>query len=100
MLMNIYRIVQEALQNIQKHANADESTVYFKKNGEKLKIIITDDGSGMDQTLLDQINSGLFEGVENMHFGLRNIFERTKLLGGKVTYYSGEGVGTRLTVEI
>ena len=100
MLMNIYRIIQEALQNIQKHANADESTVFFKKNGEKLKIIITDNGCGMDQTLLDQINSGLFEGIENMHFGLRNIFERTKLLGGKVTYYSGDGVGTRLTVEI
>lgn len=110
-LMNIYRIVQESLQNIQKHAKADEATVFFKRvveppenafrsQHQKLKIIITDDGCGMNQTLLNQINSGFFENVENMHFGLRNIFERTKLLGGKVTYFSEEGFGTRLTVEI
>ena len=54
----------------------------------------------MSEELLNQINSGLFEGVENMHFGLRNIFERTKFLGGKVMYFSEEDSGTRLSVEI
>lgn len=101
-LMSLYRIVQEALQNIQKHANASEVTVFFKKvEPDSLKLIITDDGCGMDEDLVAQINAGSFEGVEAMHFGLRNIFERAKLLGGKVTYYSmGEGCGTRLSVEI
>lgn len=99
-LMHIYRIVQEAMQNIRKHSKATEATVFFKKNDSSLKIIITDDGCGISENLLSQINSGFFENVENLHFGLRNIFERTKLLGGKVTYFSGEDSGTRLTLEI
>lgn len=108
-LMNLYRIVQEALQNIQKHAQAGEATVFFKggpANGSKsgrpasLKVIITDDGCGMDAGLVARLNDATFEHVENLHFGLRNIFERAKLLDGKVTYFSEEGCGTRLTVEI
>lgn len=99
-LMNIYRIVQEALQNIQKHAKASETTVFFKEKDGILKIIITDDGCGISETLLNQINSGFFENVESMHFGLRNIFERVKFLGGKLAFFSEEGCGTRITVEI
>ncbi len=113
-LMNLYRIVQEALQNIQKHAKAGEATVFFKgcpandskRNGSKgggpasLKVIITDDGCGMDAGLVARLNDATFEHVENLHFGLRNIFERAKLLGGKVTYFSEEGCGTRLTLEV
>ena len=110
-LMNLYRIVQEALQNIQKHAQAGEATVFFKsRSGVKsgranngpgsLKVIITDDGCGMDAGLVSRLNEASFEHVETLHFGLRNIFERAKLLGGRVTYSSEEGCGTRLTVEI
>ena len=115
-LMNLYRIVQEALQNIQKHAQAGEATVFFKggpandskRNGSKsggpgsgaLKVIITDDGCGMDAGLVSRLNEASFEHVETLHFGLRNIFERAKLLGGKVTYSTEEGCGTRLTVEV
>ena len=99
-LMNIYRIVQEALQNIQKHAKASETTVFFKEKDGILKIIITDDGCGISESLLNQINSGFFENVESMHFGLRNIFERVKFLGGKLAFFSEEGCGTRITVEI
>ncbi|MBR0030955.1 MAG: hypothetical protein IJP61_01495 [Treponema sp.] len=99
-LMNIYRIVQEALQNIQKHAQASEATVFFKKNEPKsLKIIITDDGCGMSESLISQINDD-GGNIEPMHFGLRNIFERAKLIGGSVTYFSEEGFGTWITVEI
>ena len=102
-LMNIYRVVQEALQNIQKHANAKEATVFFKAevNGEKsLKIIITDDGVGMDPSIAEQINSGVFETAQNMRFGLRNIYERVKFLGGTVACYSSEVAGTRIVAEI
>ena len=99
-LMHLYRIVQEAMQNIQKHANAGELTVFFKKNGDHLKVIITDDGEGMDPALAKRINSETFGAVANMHFGLRNIVERTKLLGGKVAFSSEEGCGTMITVEV
>ena len=94
-LMNIYRIVQEAFQNIKKHAQASEVTVLFKPS----KIIITDDGRGMDTSLVNQINSGIFTNTENLHFGVRNIFERVQLLGGTVTYRSEPDCGTQITVE-
>ncbi|MBO4440059.1 MAG: hypothetical protein J5798_11995 [Spirochaetaceae bacterium] len=63
-LMNIYRIVQEAFQNIKKHACASEVTVLFKKDLQAqgaLKIIITDDGKGMSTEIVDQINTGLIK---------------------------------------
>ncbi len=101
-LMNIYRIVQEAFQNIKKHAGAGEVTVLFKGDlpDRKLKIIITDDGCGMSEDMVAQINSGIYEKTENFHFGVRNIVERVQLLGGKVTYRSEPDCGTQITVEI
>ncbi|MBO7639290.1 MAG: hypothetical protein J6S91_09975 [Treponema sp.] len=100
-LLNIYRIIQEGLQNIQKHARASETTVLFRKGeNDGLKIIVTDDGCGMDEKLLNQINSGFFENVEDMHFGLRNIFECVKFLKGSVAYFSEENAGTRIVLEI
>ena len=95
-LMNIYRIIQEAFQNIKKHAGASEVTVLFKPS----KIIITDDGCGMNEELVSQINSGIFKNTENSHFGVRNIFERVQLLGGTVTYRSEPDCGTQITVTI
>ncbi|MBO4759254.1 MAG: hypothetical protein J5505_04260 [Spirochaetaceae bacterium] len=107
-LMNIYRIVQEAFQNIKKHAAANEVTVLFKKEiaadaakkRSVLKIIITDDGQGMNAELVSQINSGVFENTENFHFGVRNIVERVQLLGGTVSYRSEEDCGTQITIVL
>ena len=99
-LMNIYRIVQEAFQNIKKHAEASEVTVLFKAEPPHLKIIITDDGKGMSTDLVEQINSGIFENTKNFHFGVRNIVERVQLLGGTVTYRSEPGFGTQITAVL
>ena len=112
-LMNIYRIVQEAFQNIQKHAGANEVTVLFKKialetqNGIPkknvsigLKIIISDDGRGMSREVVEQINNGIFTNIKDFHFGIRNIVERVQLLGGEVTYRSEPDCGTQITVVL
>ncbi len=112
-LMNIYRIVQEAFQNIQKHAGAKEVTVLFKKfspenlNGSSkqklsvgLKIIISDDGRGMSGEMVDQINNGIFTNIKNFHFGIRNIVERAQLLGGTVVYRSEPDCGTQVTIIV
>ena len=98
-LMNIYRIVQEAFQNIKKHAGANEVTVLFKQD-ETLKIFITDDGCGMEEQLVNQINNGIFDNSKNFHFGIRNIIERVQLLGGSVIYRSELDCGTQITKEI
>lgn len=129
-LLNVYRIVQEALQNIKNHAGASEVTVFFKRNPlaaesveparQKaslkkafssramaaknprgcLKIIISDDGCGMDGELVKEINCAIFEKSKESHFGVRNICERAKLLNGKVTFSSAPDFGTQITVEV
>jgi len=126
-LLNVYRIVQEALQNIKNHAGASEVTVFFKRNplaaeparqkaalkkafsqramdaknpGSHFKIIISDDGCGMDGELVKEINSAVFEKSKESHFGVRNICERARLLNGKVTFSSAPDFGTQITVEV
>ena len=129
-LLNVYRIVQEALQNIKNHAGANEVTVFFKRSapaagpaenaGQKaalkkafparamaaknpqshFKIIISDDGCGMDGELVKEINCAVFEKSKESHFGVRNICERARLLNGKVTFSSAPDFGTQITVEV
>lgn len=106
---NIYRIIQESLQNILKHAEASEITVLIKNdssvNGEgksipHLKIIISDDGKGINHALLSQINNKKISIVSKNHFGIRNIKERTNLLGGTVHFKSIEGMGTEIFIKL
>ncbi|MBQ4235997.1 MAG: hypothetical protein II716_04080 [Treponema sp.] len=117
-LMSIYRIIQEAFQNIEKHAKASEVTVLFRmikhsspdsvaqkkqdqpKIERRLKIIISDDGVGMDKETVEKINRGIFTNIKNFHFGIRNIVERAQLLGGTVIFNSEPDCGTQITVEV
>ena len=117
-LMSIYRIIQEAFQNIEKHAKASEVTVLFRmikhsspdsvaqkkqdqpKIERRLKIIISDDGVGMDKETVEKINRGIFTNIKDFHFGIRNIVERTQLLGGTVIFNSEPDCGTQITVEV
>ena len=62
--------------------------------------MITDDGCGMNEQLVSQINNGLFDNSKTFHFGVRNIVERVQLLGGTVIYRSEPDYGTQITVEI
>jgi len=99
--INLYRVVQETLQNISKHAGASEVTVFFRKdeNG-RLKLLITDDGKGIAEEMLLKLNSQSTASVLKNHFGVRNIKERIRLLGGKVQWKSEEGFGTEVEVII
>lgn len=100
-LMSIYRIIQEAFQNIQKHAHASEVTVLFRKDTDgKLKIIISDDGVGMSEEMVEQINGGIFSNIKDLHFGIRNIVEHVQLLGGSVVYRSEADCGTQIMVVL
>jgi len=88
---SVYRIVQEALANIQKHAKADKVIVYFKKlpdnNFGKAKLTIEDNGQGFDS---DKIKKG--NGLENMEL-------RSKQIGGNFQVKSKTGAGTQIKVE-
>jgi len=97
--INIYRIIQEIFQNANKYANANEVTVLFRQEN-KLKIIISDDGKGMDEKLVSEINNKSISLYQNLHFGLKNILERIQLLNGTIEYRSDEDCGTTIVIEV
>lgn len=85
----LYRITQEALQNVIKHASATRATVELVRNDGALRLIVTDDGRGFDPSLE-------FPG----HIGLHSMPERAAKLGGSVIVESNLGTGTRVVAEI
>jgi signal transduction histidine kinase len=90
----IYRIFQEALTNIGKHAQAAHVSVTAKKNGNNVSFLVEDDGKGFD---VHQIESK-FSREKGM--GLTAMNERARMLGGDFEISSQEGKGTRITLSI
>lgn len=92
--INIYRIVQEGLNNIFKHAEATEVSIQLMRSGTALSILIKDNGKGFDlQRYLHQ--AGQLQG-----FGLSNMFERIKILKGQMKIESKPGEGTAIKIRI
>ncbi len=85
----LYRIVQEALTNVVKHAHARKVSIVLMRRGSRVTALIEDDGEGFD---LEQTRD---EGV-----GLLGMRERVQLLDGRIKLESSPGVGTTLAVEV
>lgn len=104
-LLNIYRMVQETLNNIVHHAKATEVTVLFRNSNDKqsLALFITDDGCGMEENLVQQLNalSGKITTTDGSeHFGVRGMKERIRLLQGTLVYNSLPGEGTEVLITV
>jgi two-component system NarL family sensor kinase len=93
--VSIYRLVQEALNNIRKHAKAtavDVSVEQVVENDRSsVKLIISDNGTGFDVHAVNQS----FE-----HIGLQNMRERTQLFGGAFRIESERGSGTTIRIRL
>lgn len=89
----LYRIVQEALTNVAKHAHASTCRVCLRGRGTTVRVTIDDDGSGFDTTEVER--QGNRRGL-----GLISIRERAEQLGGTFELETGPGQGTRLTIEM
>ena len=88
----IYRIVQETLNNIIKHATAQKIIIYLRYSPEELTLNITDDGKGFDLTPLnDNASHGL--GIKNMH-------SRARLMGAVFLISSTLGIGTTVSIAV
>lgn len=88
----VYRIVQEAVTNIAKHAGDCEATVSLRVYRNTLWVRITDTGKGFDMSAVDlDGGSGL---------GLFGMQERAALVGGSVLISSGHGRGTEIEVRV
>jgi len=84
----IFRIIQEAFQNILKHSKAKNIDVIFQYEADKLKINIADDGTGFDKELIP--------GKDGL--GLHNIMNRAALIGGNASINSIISIGTTITI--
>jgi signal transduction histidine kinase len=85
----LYRIAQEALTNVLKHANAHHVRMRLSRSGKAVKLVVQDDGSGFDP---ERAGDG---GV-----GIVGMGERVALVGGRLTIESTEGAGTMLTAVV
>ncbi len=84
----IYRLVQEALTNVIKHARAERADIRVVRDDDRVTVEVRDDGSGFDPEL------------EPPGFGLLGMRERLELAGGRLEISSAPGRGTELRAEL
>ncbi|MDD2913695.1 MAG: PAS domain S-box protein [Gallionella sp.] len=85
----IFRIIQESLNNVAKHAQAGEVRIALKKRGKSLLLSIEDNGIGLNP-----------DDDKKQSFGLIGIRERALMIGGKAKISSTPGKGTKVSVSI
>ncbi|HET9544389.1 MAG TPA: GAF domain-containing sensor histidine kinase [Gaiellaceae bacterium] len=83
----LYRVVQEALTNVVKHAQAGHVSIVLARRGSAATAVVEDDGRGFDPA------------SENGGIGLAGMRERLALIGGRLEVESGPGVGTTIVAE-
>ena len=86
----VYRIIQEALTNIAKYAQATEVTIFLEGREETLRGGVEDNGRGFEPENIDQ----------GKHMGIYGMRERIQLLGGSFHIDSDKGVGAMISFEI
>ena len=86
--MNIYRIIQEAINNTIKYAEADAIEVSITENKSELQIEIKDNGLGFDQKNIELGN------------GINNMRKRARDIGANLDIKSGNNSGTSITINI
>jgi PAS domain S-box-containing protein len=90
----LYQMVRELLINVVKHADAKRVEVSIERFSEKIRVIVSDDGSGFDSGTIQR------ELTHNRSFGLFNIRHRTEYLGGRFSLESEIGCGTRISITL
>ena len=86
----LYRVIQESVNNVIKHANASELKIYLEKNNSEIKAVIKDNGRGFDAS-----HPRATDGI-----GLKNIKARIQYLNGNVKFASVPGTGTEISINV
>jgi signal transduction histidine kinase len=86
----IYRVVQESLHNVAKHAQAQNVNIQMEREGETLRLVIEDDGIGI-RAVTNPLRPS---------FGMAGMQERVSTLGGQMKVVSRKGVGTKISVTV
>ena len=89
----LYRVVQEALTNVSKHAHAGHVWVYLRVDDDRVDMQVHDDGVGFDASRVNGL-------VSDGHFGLAGMRERVEIAGGIHRLLSAPGDGTTIRVRL
>ena len=93
--IELIRILQEALSNISRHANASNVEIRFVDGIDDVRFIIKDDGKGFSEEEVELKNKQ----SSKKHYGVSNIKERVELLGGTVNFISEGGTTIAITIK-
>jgi two-component system, NarL family, sensor kinase len=87
----LYRIAQEALQNVVKHAGATSAQIDLRCDAARALLRVSDDGRGFDAAARD---------ADASSYGLRSMAERAELIGGRLDVTSRPGIGTTVAATV
>ena len=93
--IEIIRILQESLSNIARHAKATKVCVKFTDVAQDFKFIIRDNGIGFTLASVDELNKT----DSKKHYGIQNIQERVKAMGGTVEFVNNGGTTIAITIK-
>ena len=86
----LYRITQEALQNIIKHSHATHAKILLHSETDSIHLLVSDNGQGFDMA----------DASHHASLGLVGMRERVKLVDGEITFHSVPGGGTEIRVVV
>jgi signal transduction histidine kinase len=92
--LNVYRVVQELINNIFKHAQATEIEISYTASPQQLNIRVTDNGNGLLLRSLDSSRK------KSGSLGLKNIESRLNIIGGSISYLPGANTGTIAEIKL
>lgn len=92
--ITIYRIMQEALTNVLKYAEANNVSVILEKQNNTIVLIVEDDGVGFDLSIIKK------KSLEYEHLGLFGMEERATIIGGELSIESAVGEGTTIYFKV
>ncbi len=92
--VSLFRVIQEAINNIGKHANAKHAHIRLARQDSKVSVMISDDGKGFNA---DRV---MESSVHGNNVGLLGMQERVRLLNGSIQIHSQEGAGTEISIDI
>ena len=95
----VYRIAQEALQNVVKHAGASQATLELHQAGPQVWLRVSDSGCGFDPAAPLPVGDGASDDV-GTGYGLRSMAERAELVGGRLEVVSSPGRGTTVIARV
>ncbi len=94
--LKLLRIIQEALTNVHKHAQATQVQIIFSYVSDQVQVLVVDDGCGFDPDAITTPARQAKDAHETSHFGLTMMHERAAEIGGELDIRSRPGQGTQI----